>query len=181
MVDESGISVRTPLVCISLILVLKCLLSVAYFTEDTVSRLRSIDDIPQLANLAVPHGKYKSARSAKGRPDHIFNPDAESSAFNPLEYVPYAPRTSTPPSTSPTYAHGDTWPPETPTQEQHTPRRPGSASTTSSSDDGIRSLQPLHYLETTAPPRRDPADERILMMLTARLGNNPIHGVQLGR
>ncbi|KAJ2930288.1 hypothetical protein H1R20_g6838, partial [Candolleomyces eurysporus] len=51
---------------------------IAYFTEESLERLRSIDDIPQLANLRVPPGKYKSARSAKGRPEHIFNPDAEA-------------------------------------------------------------------------------------------------------
>ncbi|KAH9485531.1 cAMP-independent regulatory protein pac2 [Psilocybe cubensis] len=158
---------------------------IAYFTEDTVSRLRSIDDIPQLANLAVPHGKYKSARSAKGRPDHIFNPDSESSVFSRLEYVPYAPRPSSPPTASPTSthpSHTDTWPPESPAhEEQHIPHRPGPASS-SSSDDGKRerSLQPLHYLEMNAPPRRDPADERILMLLTARraqgFGDGPLLG-----
>jgi len=42
---------------------------IGYFTEESIERLKCIDDIPQLATLQVPHGKYKSARSAKGRPD----------------------------------------------------------------------------------------------------------------
>ncbi|KAJ7861319.1 Gti1/Pac2 family-domain-containing protein [Mycena olivaceomarginata] len=48
---------------------------IAYFTEESVDRLNCIDDYPDLSSLHVPHGKYKSARSVKGRPDHIFNPD----------------------------------------------------------------------------------------------------------
>ncbi|PPQ87451.1 hypothetical protein CVT25_008187 [Psilocybe cyanescens] len=151
---------------------------IAYFTEETVGRLRSIDDIPQLATLAVPHGKYKSARSAKGRPDHIFNPDSDSSVFSRLEYVPYAPRASSPPTVSPTSTHHpDTWPPDSSAHEER--HRPGPASS-GSSDDGKRDLQPLHYLEMNAPPRRDPADERILMLLTARraqgFGDRPMLG-----
>ena len=63
---------------------------VAYSTEESLERLRSIDDIPQLANLRVPPGKYKSAHSAKGRPEYIFNPDGEGSGYSQLEYMPQA-------------------------------------------------------------------------------------------
>ncbi|KAJ7162118.1 Gti1/Pac2 family-domain-containing protein [Mycena filopes] len=68
---------------------------IAYFTEESVDRLSSIDDYPTLASLNVPHGKYKSARSVKGRPDHIFNPDdsgGDSGEFaQHLQYVAYDP------------------------------------------------------------------------------------------
>ncbi|KAJ7267654.1 Gti1/Pac2 family-domain-containing protein [Mycena haematopus] len=39
---------------------------IAYFTQDTVDYLRTVDDLPCLAGLQVPPGMYKSARSAKG-------------------------------------------------------------------------------------------------------------------
>jgi len=145
---------------------------IAYFTEDTVSRLRSIDDVPQLASLSVPHGKFKSARSAKGRPDHIFNPESDSPVFPRLEYVPHAPRSS--PSISPTIPCAEyTWSDypvsseNGPTPVTHTP----SFSAKASSEDnfnGRDNLVPLHYLQDNAPPRRHPTDEKILMLLTTR-------------
>jgi len=140
---------------------------IAYFTEDTVSRLRSIDDVPQLASLSVPHGKFKSARSAKGRPDYIFNPESDSPVFPRLEYVPHAPRS---PSISPTTPHTeDNWSPVTSENEPmlvaHSPSISGKVSP---EDNSRENLVPLHYLQDNAPPRRNPTDEKILMLLTSR-------------
>ncbi|KAJ7665719.1 Gti1/Pac2 family-domain-containing protein [Mycena rosella] len=70
---------------------------IAYFTEESVDRLSCIDDYPTLSSLKVPHGKYKSARSVKGRPDHIFNPDDSADSgesFSHLQYVAYDPRST---------------------------------------------------------------------------------------
>ncbi|KAJ7474050.1 hypothetical protein FB451DRAFT_1398053 [Mycena latifolia] len=55
---------------------------IPYFTEESVDRLHCIDDYPTLSSLKVPHGKYISARSVKGRPDHIFYPDDSADAGN---------------------------------------------------------------------------------------------------
>ncbi|KAF9050093.1 Gti1/Pac2 family-domain-containing protein [Panaeolus papilionaceus] len=142
---------------------------IAYFTEETVERLRSIDDVPQLASLTVPHGRYKSARSAKGRPDHIFNPDSDGSAFSRLEYVPYAPRPPqpSPPASSP---QPDPWSGKR-SRESSIPLRPGPASNASSDDFPRESLVPLSYLQDHPPPRRDPTDEKVLMLLTSRSFN----------
>jgi len=38
---------------------------IAYFTQESLDYLRTIDEIPELASIHVPSGKYKSARSAK--------------------------------------------------------------------------------------------------------------------
>ncbi|CAA7261825.1 unnamed protein product [Cyclocybe aegerita] len=156
---------------------------IAYFTEDTITRLRSIDDIPQLASLAVPPGRYKSARSAKGRPDHIFNPDSESPVFSRLEYVPYAPRTSPPPpqpqpltplqAQHPYQSHRHSESPVSPVSPVErpisVPHAPGPASSTSSSiSDDSKNLVPLCYLQDNPPPRRHPTDEKVLMLLTSR-------------
>ncbi|KAF9063408.1 hypothetical protein BDP27DRAFT_1232176, partial [Rhodocollybia butyracea] len=52
---------------------------IAYFDEESLPHLHTVDEFPRLASLPVPHGKYKSARSpTKGRPDHIFNPDQDA-------------------------------------------------------------------------------------------------------
>ncbi|KAF8973019.1 hypothetical protein BDZ97DRAFT_1778806 [Flammula alnicola] len=141
---------------------------IAYFTEDTVGRLRSIDDIPELASLVVPHGRYKSARSAKGRPDHIFNPESESPVFSRIEYVPYMPRTSLPsPSPEPAARKSETSQ-RTFSREQSVPRRSGPSST-SSSDDNLNSLRdglvPLSYLQDQPFVRREPTDQIILKKL----------------
>lgn len=39
----------------------------AYFVPSTVNHLRTVDDMPQLANLQVPDGMYTSAKIGKGR------------------------------------------------------------------------------------------------------------------
>lgn len=36
----------------------------AYYTEDSLEELRTVDDIPQLSNLQVPHECYQRARSS---------------------------------------------------------------------------------------------------------------------
>ena len=164
--NENGTSVRRHELFLKFFLADQKYL-VAYFTEDTVSRLRSIDDVPQLASLSVPHGKFKSARSAKGRPDYIFNPESDSPVFPRLEYVPHAPRS---PSISPTTPHTeDTWSPVTSENEPmllaHSPSFSGEVSL---EDNSRENLVPLHYLQDSAPPRRNPTDEKILMLLTSR-------------
>ncbi|KAJ6594486.1 Gti1/Pac2 family-domain-containing protein [Mycena capillaripes] len=154
---------------------------IAYFTEESVDRLSCIDDYPTLASLKVPHGKYKSARSVKGRPDHIFNPDdsADSSEFSHLQYVAYDPGSvsvssrssrSTP---SPRYTPRSlTWngPPSDRADSRRQPE-PGPirdhkrGRSLPESDSGF--LAPLEYLETVTPPRRHPVDETALKLFRA--------------
>lgn len=154
---------------------------VAYFTEDTVHRLKSIDDIPQLASLTVPAGQYVSARSAKGRSDHSYSPEFEGPGFAQLEYVPYAPPQA--PSTSPQplsnvnpslYSSSGGWSSssEKPGQQISCIHPTSQSSSSSQSTDGNRDhaqgLVPLAFLEEQPPPRRHPNDEKVLMMLTSR-------------
>lgn len=146
------------------------LFTVAYFTEESLDRLRSIEDIPELASLRVPHGKYKSARSAKGRPDHIFNPENENPEFSRLEYVPYAPNLRSashnpePPATNRPSTRNDL-----PLRDHKGSTKCGSASS-ASSDDNPNSLAPLTYLQNIPPPRRHPMDEKALMLFQATYG-----------
>ncbi len=157
-------------------------LAVAYFTEETVHRLQSIDDIPRLASLTVPAGQYISARSAKGRPDHRYSPESEGSGFTQLEYVPYAPFQA-PPASPPEplstvnqslYPSSIGWPNSSANNGQRMSCiRPLSQSSSSSQStegnrDHSQGLVPLSYLEDQPPPRRHPNDEKVLMMLTSR-------------
>ncbi|KAK1222769.1 hypothetical protein PQX77_014378 [Marasmius sp. AFHP31] len=112
---------------------------IAYFTYDSLDYLRTIDDIPTLANLHVPPGKYKTARSVKRRPES----GRDMMPYNLPHPVPY-------PSYSPS-----------PTLED---RRPRSHSTSSHGSD---ILAPLAYLENIPPPRRHPLDEEALMAFSS--------------
>ncbi|KAJ6594462.1 Gti1/Pac2 family-domain-containing protein [Mycena capillaripes] len=63
---------------------------IAYFTQDTVDYLRTVDDLPYLACIKVPAGVYKSARSAKGPrrgtdQTYLYGPPTKILA--PLEYL----------------------------------------------------------------------------------------------
>jgi hypothetical protein len=156
------------------------ILPVAYFTEETVHRLRSIDDIPELASLSVPAGRYISARSAKGRAEHSFPSDPEGSGFTRLEYVPYAPPQSVKPDSAPQSLDGQhpylkipqAWPRDPANDERgaSTPRStsPTSSNTPTPDERGKQILVPLSYLEEHPPTRRHPTDEKALMMLTTR-------------
>jgi len=178
--NESGIWVRISSAVLAAIMPI-CL-AVAYFTEDTVHRLQSIDDIPRLASLTVPAGQYISARSAKGRPDHGYSPESEGSGFTHLEYVPYAPFQA-PPASPPEqlsivnqshYPSSMGWHNPSVNQGQRTSCiRPLSQSSSSSqATEGNKAhsqgLVPLSYLKDQPPPRRHPNDEKVLMMLTSR-------------
>ncbi|KAG6831773.1 hypothetical protein H0H92_007925 [Tricholoma furcatifolium] len=135
---------------------------IAYFTEESIEHLRSIDDFPQLANLAVPSGKYKSARSAKGRPDHIFNNDPNAPEFTRLEYIPYTPRRASISSVIPgadSPYNRSTIAVESPTSRYRNRSQSRSSEEYFSQPD---CLAPLEYLQNMAPPRRHPIDEKAL-------------------
>ncbi|PFH49740.1 hypothetical protein AMATHDRAFT_62487 [Amanita thiersii Skay4041] len=136
---------------------------IAYFTEESIERLKCVDDVPQLATLQVPHGKYKSARSAKGRPDHIFNPEIDVPEFTHLEYVPYTPRAVS--SHSP---EERTWPENVYSRSFSEQRSAAVVGTkiTPQGDSGPEGLAPLAYLENIPPPRRHPLDEKALKLFS---------------
>ncbi|KAJ3989504.1 Gti1/Pac2 family-domain-containing protein [Lentinula detonsa] len=154
---------------------------IAYFNEDSLPHLRTVDDLPHLASLPVPHGKYKSARSTKGRPDHIFNPDQDSD-FPRIEYIPYKPKSplsvsdcssqssSSPDHSSITSTTLRKWMNTDSSSHQYVPS--GSAQTrkrhTALGQISSEDLAPLAYLQSMPPPRRHPEDEKTLMLLASR-------------
>ncbi|KAJ3882604.1 Gti1/Pac2 family-domain-containing protein [Lentinula edodes] len=153
---------------------------IAYFNEESLPHLRTVDDLPHLASLPVPHGKYKSARSTKGRPDHIFNPDQDSD-FSRIEYIPYKPKS--PPSVSDCSSQSS---PSDHSSITATTLRKW-MNTDSSSHQYMTSgsvqarkrppalgqitpenLAPLAYLQSMPPHRRHPEDEKTLMLFASR-------------
>ncbi|KAF7305823.1 cAMP-independent regulatory protein pac2 [Mycena chlorophos] len=160
---------------------------IAYFTEESVDRLNCIEHYQALATLRVPHGKYKSARSVKGRPDHIFNPDRDegtdgeySSNANQLQYVYEAgsggsrssrSSLSTPSPRYPPRALTWSGPVQGPVPHAHNRNqslpdvRMTSPSPANESEPGF--LAPLEYLQAVTPPRRHPMDETTLKLFKA--------------
>ncbi|KAF5380365.1 hypothetical protein D9615_004734 [Tricholomella constricta] len=110
---------------------------IAYFTQDSLDYLRTVDDLPHLASVSVPPGKYRSARSGNrgGRP--------HPQGFELIvAHLPYTSR----PTTS-------------------VPNHPGPQPVTSSSlfNRASAVLAPLEYLKNIPPHRRHPVDEEALM------------------
>ncbi|KAJ7282700.1 Gti1/Pac2 family-domain-containing protein [Mycena rebaudengoi] len=146
-----------------------------HLSKSPLTRLRCIDDYPSLASLKVPHGKYKSARSVKGRPDHIFNPDDDGGEFSHLKYVAYDPGSMS--SRSSRSTPSPQYPPRSLTWNgpSSDPRESGCHNGDSrlghtraqSLPDSSDSLAPLEYLETVTPPRRHPIDETALRLFRA--------------
>ncbi|KAF8647090.1 hypothetical protein AX16_006924 [Volvariella volvacea WC 439] len=143
---------------------------IAYFTEESIDRLRSVDDFPQLASLQVPHGKYKSARCAKGRPDHIFNPEPDNSDYTRLEYVQYTPRREQPLQIIQSNHQPLIWVDRNrlPAMQvqSHSPLTQRAKSSPVSSIDEKAGLAPLAYLQNIPPPRRHPVDEKVLKLFS---------------
>jgi hypothetical protein len=121
---------------------------IAYFTADTADDLRTVSEIPELARLEIPPGKYRSARHNPAR-HRVHRDEQGSHAPSHQQFAPYP---------SPTRLFN-----------------PVFLGTILPSGDGPRglaslerkgqTLAPLVYLQNLPPPRRHPVDEEILMTL----------------
>ncbi|KAK7040130.1 SCF ubiquitin ligase complex subunit cdc4 [Paramarasmius palmivorus] len=112
---------------------------IAYFTQDSIEYLRTIDDIPALANLHVPPGKYTTARTGKA-------PRRATATSDPSYNYPYHTTVHRP------------YPTPTPTQPMVNRARSRSSSS--------EMLASLEYLENIPPPKRHPIDEEALMLFS---------------
>ncbi|KAK0213222.1 Gti1/Pac2 family-domain-containing protein [Desarmillaria ectypa] len=149
---------------------------IAYFTDASLDRLKTVDDIPQLAGLAVPHEKYQTARAAKGRPEHIFNTaQSHGAPYTRLEYVPYTPKhlppspSPSPVSFSPTVMRSVSTSPSVARRQSPSATSPLTKDTPSRRHNTMQfspsSLPPLEYLRNQPRVRRFPGDEMALAKL----------------
>ncbi|KAI3604668.1 hypothetical protein WG66_008398 [Moniliophthora roreri] len=119
---------------------------IAYFTQDSLEYLRTIDDIPALSNLHVPPGKYITARTGKPRRSTAGALDGRDPFGYPSSGVHQGSLSRPYPTPSPSLLIVNR-------------ARSRSSST--------ETLAPLEYLENIPPPRRHPVDEEALMSFTA--------------
>lgn len=150
---------------------------IAYFTQESLDYLRTIQDIPELAHLEVPDGLYKKARLAKGRGREEYSYDRQATNIEDYAnrsgypYSPYASQVS-PPSPYMTASESRQKAPSRSWRD--VPRaieRDSSESTDSSLPTERRSgtyLAPLSYLESIRQSRRHPMDEKALRSFRSR-------------
>lgn len=139
----------------------------AYYTQETVDQLDTVDDIPELRTLYVPDGAYICARTSSQRRNaraaqkRSLDESTESQLrpLHPYQYDRCTP--PLPPSASPPPQQ---WSPLTnailPTRD-HSPRAYG--------DCADRQLAPLEYLQNIPPSSRNPVDDEILKSFRRRL------------
>jgi len=134
----------------------------AYFSQSTVDDLGTVDELPDIASLPVPEGRYRSARSNKNR----YREEARRlRERDRIEHSQVEPDNSSPRSSS-AYTPNKT-PAVVPVsflmQDMRTPLTHGQLR--SSNHLG---LTPLTYLEDLPVPRahRHPEDEKVLRSLT---------------
>ncbi|TFY69149.1 hypothetical protein EVG20_g3263 [Dentipellis fragilis] len=147
---------------------------IAYFTQETIDNLYTIEDFPDLACLRVPPGLFRRARSVKGRAardmarvvDHH-----RSTSPSPRRHSSYAPYPCTPQAVQSVQYLSDISPPPSPMDPPPWPghrrrARPSSEGPSESrfttNPDGTQNLAPLAFLETNPPPKRHPIDDRVL-------------------
>ncbi|KAI0066024.1 hypothetical protein BV25DRAFT_1489454 [Artomyces pyxidatus] len=146
----------------------------AYWTQETLDLLTTVDDHPGLRNLVVPKGFYICARSNRTR-EHTarsVRSTSSESTGSALDlqpsvmptYASYPSRRSsesyrTRDSSPPSLTHWD--PPPTITPHAHHTLLPAPSHNRS----GLL-LAPLEQLENIKRSRRDPADERMLRSFT---------------
>lgn len=133
---------------------------VAYFTQETIDNLYTVDDYPELASLQVPSGKFRSARCVKGRPKDASEntgPYPSHQSRSP-KYAPYPASNVQPPSPLD--------PPAWPKAAHDLAHGKLQHSRFSSTPEGAQVLAPLAFLETTHIPKRHPIDDRALRSFT---------------
>ncbi|KAJ3899826.1 Gti1/Pac2 family-domain-containing protein [Lentinula edodes] len=128
---------------------------IAYFTQESLEFLHTIDDIPGLSSLHVPPGKYKSARSAKN------GKSSASPVYEPLAINSFPDELHTLYPSRPFLDAS-----RRPSMTTIEPSSPRLRSPSSTDRRRVEILAPLAYLQNIPPPRRHPLDEEALMSFT---------------
>ena len=146
---------------------------VAYFTQETVDTLRTVEQVPSIAALRVPSGRFRSARAVKGRGggsrlphDHpVTTPSPPRRGHTPPRYMPYhtSPRLSPPPK--------PVLPPLWPSVKYDLASAAPSGNKFKDTENGVQ-IPPLGFIENTHVPKRCPVDEWALRSFDIEGGLN---------
>lgn len=146
---------------------------VAYFTQETVDTLRTVDEMPSIAALRIPPGRFRSARAVKGRgggtrhpPEHLItSPSPPRRGPTPPRYAPYhtSPRLSPPPK--------PVLPPLWPAVKYDLASAAPTGNKFKDTANGVQ-IPPLGFIENTHVPKRCPVDEWALRSFDIEGGLN---------
>ena len=133
----------------------------AYYTQESLESLRTVDDIPFLRTIEVPRNCYVCARN-NGTRRNARQGGAESN----LPQLTYDSSSSSSATLSPealTYNSIPLPPPHTPSEAHIPPAAPLPPGYVLSD----RRLAPLEYLQNISPKARDPIDDEALRQFQA--------------
>ncbi|RPD52826.1 hypothetical protein L227DRAFT_568337 [Lentinus tigrinus ALCF2SS1-6] len=134
----------------------------AYYTQDSLESLHTIDDIPVLTRIEVPRNRYVCARNNGARRNGRQIGGSAEPILPPLMYNDVA---LTPSSSSSTEGDSPTYPvpplPPVPLSSPQVPIPPV-APLPAGYTLTDRRLAPLEYLQNCSPKARDPADDEAL-------------------
>lgn len=141
----------------------------AYFSQEKLSQLRTIDSVRGIGNVSVPDGLFRSARANKARRDTGVEGSLPGTTETviPSVILPLSPRGHPGTITHSSYSRSSVIAPIKTTMTSST-----SSSSCSSTSSPVlihaptttppKQLVPLLYLQNNTSPRRDPADEQLL-------------------
>ncbi|KAJ4468805.1 Gti1/Pac2 family-domain-containing protein [Lentinula aciculospora] len=139
----------------------------AYFSQEKLSELRTIDSVQGIGNVLVPEGIFRSARANKARRDIRVEVPPPGASSVPETFSPSAVTCSNPRAHAGTITHSS--PSQSSIPASITPMVMASPvspiCTPHTTLPG--QLVPLQYLQSSSSPRRDPADEQLLRRFDA--------------
>ncbi len=132
----------------------------AYYTQDSLEGLATVDDFPHLRNVQVPPNKYVCARNNGARRGARTGGPAEPLML-PMTSG-YTGSDPSPPFSSSSSSSGSTRYSSQPISLPPTPPVPPAAPLPAGSVLAERRLAPLEYLQNISPRARDPFDDEAL-------------------
>ncbi|KAJ4466947.1 Gti1/Pac2 family-domain-containing protein [Lentinula edodes] len=144
----------------------------AYFSQEKLSQLRTIDSVRGIGNVSVPDGLFRSARANKARRDTGVEGSLPGTSLITETVIPSVILSSSPRGHSGTITHSSysrssiiapiktTMAPSTSSISSSSTSSPVSIHTPTTTTP--KQLVPLLYLQNNTSPRRDPADEQLL-------------------
>lgn len=140
----------------------------AYFSQQRLEELNTIDNIRGVGDVVVPDGWFRSARAGKARRDsraHANNPQPAESPTQPSSPT-FDTIRSTPSNNQHKYSSGSHHKSTAPTSPSAYSSAASSSSAQNKSPQGHprspAQLVPLEYLQSISGPPRDPNDELLL-------------------
>jgi len=137
------------------------LFSAAYFSQEQLNKLATIDSIRGIGDVAVPDGWFRSARANKNR--NLNREPAHADAVSPGAMI--LPVSDSYPG-HPSMSYRGEYPNSSPISDYS---RTSPSSSATSSPTSTHSATPLHarlvpleFLQNSSTPRRNPVDEQLI-------------------